>query len=89
MFKLTYFEDEFAEGEAKTFATYDEAYYAMLDQFDGAAADAGLALQPDITNGGDIFGYNDDTGESCEVGYIGEEDACLEYTEEKWTIEEE
>ena len=88
MFKLTYFEDEFAEGEVKTFATYDEAYYALLEQFDGAAADAGLFLQPDITGGGDISGYTDD-GEWHDVGYIGEDEAYLEYTEEKWVIEEE
>lgn len=89
MYTLTYFEDELAEGRTeKTFDTYDEAYYAMVEQFDGAAADAGYALQPDIETGGDIRGVAVDDSDMRVVGYIGEADAHLEVSEEKWVIKE-
>lgn len=89
MFILVYFENEFSNGkEVKPFGTYEEAYYAMLEQFDDAAADAGLCLPPDIANGGDIFGYDDFAGESHHAGCIGEYEASLDYTNERWAIEE-
>lgn len=89
MFTLKYFEDEFSDGnEVKSFDTYEGAYYAMIEQFDDAAADSGLCLPPDITNGGDIFGYDDFAGEWHYAGCIGEYEAHLEYANERWAIEE-
>ena len=87
MFILVYSDGELLStyNKIEAFSTMKEAYYEMLSQFDGAAADDGLCINvPE--GGGDIYGV-DEYGLSVGfVGYIVPNEAYLEHTDEKWVI---
>lgn len=73
------------DNEVTAYPTHEKAYIAMLEQFDGTAADEGITLQPELSVG-DVYCCDVDGTDIRRVGYIADEEAFLSDKELKWAI---